>query len=234
VDSLTRYCAYLSEWNSSPRAKHDQIRQGAASAQPDDFLLIHAADSQIGWNVRYFRRCGRCRCLTDRYIYTAFARDVARVSIRIRSTTVPLRAQTVRAFYFAFRLMSGAPHSRWAARVEFYEAAWTWASVTTHMKASSCSRADSRTIRGHGSRIRLHVIDATLPITKQQRQVRDAVSTLLTGCLSGLLLRTGNLAGLGVSGHYLRISNPKPSLPECLNRSGLGPGENSEMMPGRP
>jgi dTMP kinase len=51
----------------------------------------------------------------------------------------------------------------------------------------------------------LHVIDATLPITEQQRQVREVVGPLLAGCLRRPIMPHFELLQeQGLSGRYLK------------------------------
>ena len=74
------YCAYFSEWNSSPLVR-ETTRYGKAKRllSPLTFSLIHAADfaDRLERAILPPLRAGAL-VLADRYIYTAFARDAAR------------------------------------------------------------------------------------------------------------------------------------------------------------
>ena len=74
------YCAYLSEWNSSPLVRNT-TKSGKEQhlLSPMTFSLIHAADfaDRLERTILPPLRAGAV-VLTDRYVYTAFARDVAR------------------------------------------------------------------------------------------------------------------------------------------------------------
>src|SRR5689334_20650590 len=74
------YCAYFSEWNSSPLVR-DTTKYGKANRllSPLTFSLIHAADfaDRLERTILPPLRAGAI-VLADRYIYTAFARDAAR------------------------------------------------------------------------------------------------------------------------------------------------------------
>ena len=74
------YCVAFSEWNSSPVVKATTKRgKKKQILTPTSFSLIHAADlaDRLERQVLPALKAGAI-VLADRYIYTAFARDVAR------------------------------------------------------------------------------------------------------------------------------------------------------------
>jgi len=74
------YCATFSEWNSSPLVRSTtKFGKDERLLSPMTFSLIHAADfaDRLVRTILPPLRAGAV-VLTDRYIYTAFARDVAR------------------------------------------------------------------------------------------------------------------------------------------------------------
>jgi dTMP kinase len=74
------YCVYFSEWNSSPLVR-ETTKYGKANRllSPITFSLIHAADfaDRFERSILPPLRAGAI-VLADRFIFTAFARDVAR------------------------------------------------------------------------------------------------------------------------------------------------------------
>jgi len=74
------YLVAFTEWNSSPVVRQTTKRGKAKQLfSPTSFSLLHAADlaDRIEQNILPALRAGAI-VLADRYIYTAFARDVAR------------------------------------------------------------------------------------------------------------------------------------------------------------
>ena len=74
------YCVAFSEWNSSPLVR-DTIKRGKKTKilTPTTFSLLHAADFVYRMEQQMIPalKAGAI-VLADRYIYTAYARDVAR------------------------------------------------------------------------------------------------------------------------------------------------------------
>ena len=74
------YCVAFSEWNSSPLVKATtKLGKKKQMLTPTSFSLIHAADlaDRLERQILPALRAGAI-VLADRYIYTAFGRDVAR------------------------------------------------------------------------------------------------------------------------------------------------------------
>src|SRR5881394_4519389 len=117
------YVTFFSEWNSSPLVR-DVTRRGKKKRMLTSmtFSLIHATDfaDRTEHNIIPPLKAG-AMVLADRYIYTAFARDVVRgvdpgwVRSLYRFAVVPTRA-----FYFRVplavarkRILSGRPKLKW-------------------------------------------------------------------------------------------------------------------------
>lgn len=204
------YCAYLSEWNSSPLVRSTtKFGKEQHLLSPMTFSLIHAADfaDRLERSILPPLRAGAV-VLTDRYIYTAFARDAARgVDPDYVRRLYRFAPKPSAAFYFRVsleeavrRILVGRPE------LKFYEAGMDLG--LSDDPYESFKLFQGRILEQYEEMVPefgLRVIDATLPITQQQRQVRDAVATLLSGCLKRPMSPYWQLGGdLGVSGHYLR------------------------------
>ena len=158
---------FFSEWNSSPLVK-DTTRRAKKRRlfTPSSFSLLHATD------------------FADRYIYTAFARDVARGCDRawVRQIYSFAVKPTV-SFYFRApldvaveRIMSGRP------MLKYYEAGMDmeWADD----EEESFKLFQGRILEEYDRMVEefgLTVIDATRSIEKQQREMRKIVMRYLTG-----------------------------------------------------
>jgi dTMP kinase len=183
-----RYSVFFSEWNSSELVKRTTSRgKRKHLLTPTTFSLIHATDfaDRTEQNIVPPLKAGAV-VLADRYIYTAFARDVARgchpewvrqlYSFAVKPTI---------GFYFRVplevaldRILSGRPELKW------YEAG-----MDTGLSEDpyECFRLfQARILAEYDKMISeygLHVIDATLPIARQQELVREAVLAHLEGVL---------------------------------------------------
>jgi dTMP kinase len=169
-----------SEWNSSPLVS-DTTRRGKKRRMltPATFSLIHATDfaDRVEHNIIPLLKAGAI-VLCDRYIYTAFARDVARgmdaswlrelYSFAVKPTT---------AFYFRVPLevaMARLLSSR--AGFKFYEAGRDLG--ISEDPEESFRLFQGRILDEYEKMIPdfdLHVIDATLPIEVQQAEIRQVV-----------------------------------------------------------
>jgi dTMP kinase len=204
------YCAYLSEWNSSPLVRSTtKFGKEQHLLSPMTFSLIHAADfaDRLERSILPPLRAGAV-VLTDRYIYTAFARDVARgIHPDYVRRLYRFAPKPSAAFYFRVpldeamrRILVGRPE------VKYYEAGMDLG--LSDDPYQSFELFQGRILEQYEAMVPefgLQVIDATQPITQQQRQVREAVAPLLAGCLKKPMSPYWQLGGdLGVSGHYLR------------------------------
>ncbi len=174
------FAVAFSEWNSSPLV-HDTTRRGKKKEMftPTTFSLIHATDF-ADRTERYILpliRAGAIVC-ADRYAYTAFARDVARgVDPQWVRNLYSFAIRPNVAFYFRTpldvalgRILGGRN------ALKYYEAGMD-------LKISRDVEESFRVFQGRilaeyegmAEEMGFHVIDATLSIEEQQRQMRAIV-----------------------------------------------------------
>jgi dTMP kinase len=174
------YPVFFSEWNSSPLVKDTTKRAKRRRLfTPTTFSLIHATDfaDRIERDIIPPLKAGAI-VLADRYIYTAFARDVARGCDRawVREIYRFAVKPTV-AFFFRApldvaidRIISGRPE------LKYYEAGMD-------MDWSDDEEESFKTFQGKileeydlmVEEFGLTLIDAKRSIEKQQREVREIV-----------------------------------------------------------
>ncbi len=182
------YCVAFSEWNSSPLVK-ETTKKGKKKLMmtPASFSLIHAADmaDRLERQILPALRAGAI-VLADRYIYTAFGRDVARgvPPTWVRKVYAFAVEPTV-AFYFRVpleeslnRILGGRP------KLKYYEAGLDIGLSDDPYESFALFQGRildeyERMVDEFG----LTVIDATLPLVKQQELVRDLIKPLLPGAL---------------------------------------------------
>jgi len=202
------YCAYFSEWNSSPLVR-ETTKQGKVRRllNPLTFSLIHAADfaDRLERAILPPLRAGAI-VLADRYIYTAYARDAARgVDRDYIRRTYRFAPKPTGAFFFDVpleealkRILTGRPQLKW------YEAGMDL----------NLSEDPYKSFEIFQGRIRqeylniveecgLSVIDATLPISEQQARLRELVTPHLNGMLKMPAIPYAELAAEGVTGRYI-------------------------------
>jgi dTMP kinase len=178
------YPVVFSEWNSSPIVKATTSRgKRKQLLTPLTFSLIHATD----FSDRVEREIvpslkGGAVVLADRYVYTAFARDVVRgvdpgwVRSLYRFATPPTKA-----FYFRVpletalkRILSGRPKLKW------YEAGMD---LGLHPDETESYRLfQSRILAEYDKLVEeyeLSVMDATRPVEVQQALLRQAIRPYL-------------------------------------------------------
>lgn len=178
------YNVFFSEWNSSPLVKETTRRAKKRRLfTPATFSLLHATDfaDRTERDIIPPLKAGAI-VLADRYIYTAFARDVARGCDRqwVREVYRFAVKPTV-AFFFRApldvaidRIVSGRP------RLKYYEAGldMEWSDDEeesfTIFQGKILTEYD-RMVDEFG----LTVIDATRSIEKQQREMRAIISRYL-------------------------------------------------------
>lgn len=178
------YGVVFSQWNSSEMVK-DTTKLGKKKKMltPATFSFIHATDfaDRIERSIFPLLKAGAV-VLCDRYIYTAFARDVARGMDRqwVRDLYEFAAKPTV-AFYFRVpletaigRLITGRDGFK------FYEAGLDIG--LSEDPTESFRLFQGRIVDEYEKMIPefgLTVIDATLPVEVQQAQVRQIVKTHL-------------------------------------------------------
>ncbi|MGB7925467.1 MAG: thymidylate kinase [Pyrinomonadaceae bacterium] len=175
------YPVFFSEWNSSPLVKDTTRRAKKRTLfTPSTFSLLHATDfaDRTEKDIIPPLKAGAI-VLADRYIYTAFARDVARGCDRawVREMYKFAVKPTV-AFFFRApldvaidRILSARP------TLKFYEAGMDmdWADD----EEESFKIFQGKILEEYDrmvSEFNLTVIDATRSIEAQQREMRRIVS----------------------------------------------------------
>lgn len=183
-----KYSVFFSEWNSSELVKRTTSRgKRKQLLTPTTFSLIHATDfaDRTERNILPPLKAGAV-VLADRYIYTAFARDVARgCHPEWVRELYSFAVQPTVAFYFKVplevalqRIMSGRPVLKW------YEAGMDLGLSDDPYESFRLFQA--RILEQYEQMVPeygLHVIDATLPIAQQQEMVREVVRPHLDGVL---------------------------------------------------
>ncbi|NLO75240.1 MAG: thymidylate kinase [candidate division WS1 bacterium] len=178
------YSSFFSEWNSSPIVKRTTSRgKRRRLLTPLTFSLIHATDfaDRTERNIIPPLRAGSA-VMADRYVYTAYARDAARgvdpewvrelYSFAVRPTValyfrVPLEVALE-------RILSGRPELKW------YEAGLDLG--LSDDPEESFRLFQTRIYEQYEQMVEefdLTVIDGTLPIAQQQREVRQIVAPFL-------------------------------------------------------
>ena len=171
------YPVFFSEWNSSPLVKDTTKRAKKRHLfTPATFSMLHATDfaDRTERDIIPPLKAGAI-VLADRYIYTAFARDVARGCDRAWIRDVyKFAVKPTQAFFFRApldvaidRIVSGRPH------LKYYEAGMDigWSDEPeesfTIFQGKILEEYD-RMVSEFG----LTVIDASRSIERQQREMR--------------------------------------------------------------
>ena len=197
------YVASFSEWNSSPLVQ-DVTRRGKKKKMltPMTFSLIHATDfaDRTEHDIIPPLKAGAV-VLADRYIYTAFARDVVRgVHPEWVRGLYGFAVKPTVAFYFRTPLdiaMKRILEGRDA--IKYYEAG-----MDLHLSEDDDIEENFRIFQGRIveqyekmiDEFGLVVIDATLSIEEQQAQMRQIVTEALTGTKKTRIRRWLDLASL--------------------------------------
>jgi len=213
------YCVAFSEWNSSPLVKETtRLGKKKRLLTPTSFSLIHAADlaDRTERQILPALKAGAI-VLADRYIYTAFARDVARgVSPTWVRKVYAFAVRPTVAFYFRVpleeslrRILNGRP------QLKFYEAGLDLG--LSDDPQESFALFQKRILEEYEKMVDefgLTVIDATLPLTEQQEMVREIIRPLLPGALRVQPSAWREvLAAEEVYGRYLDEVLPERSAP---------------------
>jgi dTMP kinase len=184
------YPVVFSEWNSSPIVR-STTRRGKKRRMLTSltFSLIHATDfsDRIERDIVPSLKAGAI-VLADRYVYTAFARDVMRgVSPRWVRSLYRFAVVPTQAFYFRVpieialkRILSARP------KLKYYEAGMD---LGLHPDIQeSYTRFQSLILQEYERLVEefgLTVMDATQPVEVQQRILRGAIKPHLEGLRQG-------------------------------------------------
>jgi dTMP kinase len=195
------YVTSFSEWNSSPLVR-EVTRRGKKKQMltPMTFSLIHATDfaDRTEHGIIPPLKAGAV-VLADRYIYTAFARDVVRgVSPKWVRELYAFAVKPTVAFYFrtpldvAMKRILGGRDA-----IKYYEAGMD-IGLSEDIE-ESFRLFQSRIIDEYEKMVDefgLVAIDATRSIEEQQTEVRKIVSEALTGTKKSKVRRWLDLASL--------------------------------------
>jgi len=178
------YPVFFSEWNSSPLVKDTTRRAKKRHLfTPATFSLLHATDfaDRTERDIIPPLKAGAI-VLADRYIYTAFARDVARGCNRAWVREVyKFAVKPTIAFFFRApleiaieRITSGRPH------LKYYEAGLDmgW----SNNPQDSFAVFQGKILQEYDSMVSefgLTLIDATRSIEEQQREMRQLIKSHL-------------------------------------------------------
>lgn len=178
------YGVVFSEWNSSPLVRNT-TRRGKKKRMlaPSTFSLIHATDfaDRIEHNIIPLLKAGAV-VLCDRYIYTAFARDVVRgMDPKWVREIYSFAVKPTVAFYFRIPLEVSIKRLRTSRNgFKFYEAGMDL--ELSEDPDESFKLFQDRVVQEYEKMIAefdLTVVDATLPIEGQQDQMRQIVKARL-------------------------------------------------------
>ncbi len=178
------YNVFFSEWNSSPLVKSTtKLGKKKKSLTPTTFSLIHATDfaDRTEHQIIPALKAGAI-VLADRYMYTAFARDVARgVDPEWVRNLYSFAVIPDIAFYFRVpldisldRILTGR------AQLKYYEAGMDIG--VSNDPVESFKIFQERIMCQYEAMVEefgLTVMDATKSIEEQQQIVRDIVSKIL-------------------------------------------------------
>ncbi len=211
------YLVAFSEWNSSPVVRRITKRgKKEKMLTPLSFSLIHAADfmDRLERQIVPALEAGAI-VLADRYVYTAFARDVARGVAREWVREMYANAvQPTLPIYFRVpleeslkRILVGRPE------LKYYEAG-----LDLHLAGDpyeSFRLFQSRILEEYDQIVEefgLSVIDATQPLVKQQDQMRALVKPYLEGALKTSQAGWRDvLADESLVGRYIQEIGANPS-----------------------
>jgi dTMP kinase len=181
------YTVFFSEWNSSPLVKQTTSRgKRKQMLTPTTFSLIHATDfaDRTERDIIPPLKAGAI-VLADRYVYTAFARDVARgVDPRWLRELYQFAVKPTQAFYFRIPLQTSLQRILTGRHTElkYYEAGMDLG--LSNDTRESFRIFQKRIVDEYEQMIdefHLTVMDATLTIPEQQRLMRKLVAPYLEG-----------------------------------------------------
>ena len=218
------------EWNSSPIVKRTTKQAKVKELlTPMSFSLIHAADfaSRVHAQILPALRAGAI-VLADRYVYTAFARDATRGVNRDWVRRIySFAVKPSLGLYFRVPLeVSIERLSAGRAELKYYEAGQDMG--FSNDREESFRIFQSKLLdeyEGMTEEYGLMTIDATLPISVQQQQVRRYVEPLIEDAMeAGGQTVPEALGSAGLSGRYITEPPRRRPTEQDVLRQGLGQG----------
>lgn len=177
---------YFSEWNSSPLVKStSKLGKKEKSFTPTTFSLIQAADFANRWENQFLPMLkAGVIVLADRYAFTGFARDVARgVDPDWVKNLYSFAFQPDLVLYFQVPLDEAVERiTSSRSKIKFYEAGMDL--NLSDKRITSFRLFQGKILREYEKMISeydFHIINATLPIQKQQKEIRQLINTILRG-----------------------------------------------------
>ena len=174
---------FFTEWNSSALVRQ-ATRRGKRKnlLTPTTFSLLHATDfaDRLTYHIIPYLKAGMT-VLADRYIYTAFARDIARgVDAQWVKDLYAFAMKPDVAFYFKVPLDVAVDRITSAReKIKFYEAGMDLGLSPDPVE--SFRLFQGRVLEEYGRMAAAHsfqVIDGTRSIDSQQQKVREIVARL--------------------------------------------------------
>jgi len=187
LESLN-YVVYFTEWNSSDLVKEATKRAKKKNLlTPTTFSLMHASD----FTDRYEKlilphlRAGYI-VLCDRYVYTAYARDMARgCDADWVKNVYSFAVKPTIAFYFRVPLdVSVSRILNGRTQLKYHEAGMDMGFSTDPVESFKAFQGIIMKNYDEMADKYFTIIDGTLPIEAQQRQVREIVKNALNNYVS--------------------------------------------------
>jgi len=174
---------FFTEWNSSALVRQATKRGKKKNLlTPSTFSLLHATDfaDRMTYHILPYLKAGMT-VLADRYIYTAFARDIARgVDPRWVRDLYSFALQPDATFYFRVPLdVATARILSMRAKIKFYEAGMDLGLSTDPVE--SFRLFQGRVLKEYdrmAPEYKFKVVDGTRSIDSQQQKVRSVVARL--------------------------------------------------------
>ena len=177
---------YFSQWNSSPLVRSTtRLGKHQRMFTPTTFSLIQATDFADRWE-NFFLPLLKAGVivLADRYAFTGFARDVARgVDPAWVRNLYSFAFQPDLTFYFQVPLDMAVERILSArAKIKYYEAGMDLG--LSDKKATSFRLFQQRILNEYENMLdefNFQIVDASLSVHKQQKQIRQTVQKILNG-----------------------------------------------------
>jgi dTMP kinase len=177
---------YFSQWNSSPLVRSTtRLGKHERMFTPTTFSLIQATDFAYRWENFFLPQLkAGVIVLADRYAFTGFARDVARgVDPAWVRNLYSFAFQPDLTFYFQVPLDTAVERILSArAKIKYYESGMDLG--LSDKKATSFRLFQQRILNQYESMLNefnFQIIDASLSVHNQQKQIRQSVQKTLTG-----------------------------------------------------
>ncbi|HUV15472.1 MAG TPA: dTMP kinase [Pelolinea sp.] len=177
---------YFSEWNSSPLVKStSKLGKKEKSFTPTTFSLIQAADFANRWENQFLPMLkAGVIVLADRYAFTGFARDVARgVDPGWARNLYSFAYQPDLVLYFQVPMDEAVERiTSSRSKIKYYEAGMDL--NLSDKRITSFRLFQGKILKEYEKMIPefgFHIIDATDPIQKQQKEIRKLINNILRG-----------------------------------------------------